>query len=408
MKRINIALLLAALLCVALCGCVRYSELSDRAIVQALGIDYLPDKKIYRISMQYFAQSAEGGKNQIDKTQPNVLKSVGEGDSVLTAAKNASVMSGKDLLLSENRLIIIGKELCNYDLNRTLEFFIANYHSHPQTYVVAAENTAEELIDIRFKEGYVSSRHITGLLENAKDEGKMPSRISYQLMTNLYSSGSAFLPQLAISKQKTDSTVPSETGSKQQGSEGDGGTEKNSDSEQQGEDTIILKGGIIFSDSKMVGEIDDDTCTALQFLINNIDEYSVTVDDENGEKITITLFSVSTDIKPSFNGDSLTFKIKVNAHGRFEERGAISETDTKAIKSATKSAEQKITALMNKAVEIIKNEYKSDVIGFQNALRHYYPQYVCNNKERITEIIQDADYDIETECHTFSLGLQSY
>ena len=108
MKKISLFLTLTVALVLTLSGCVRYVELSDRAIVQALGIDYLPEKNIYRISMQYFSQTSEGGQNQIDKTQPNVLKSVGEGDSILTAAKNASILSGKDLLLSENRLIIIG------------------------------------------------------------------------------------------------------------------------------------------------------------------------------------------------------------------------------------------------------------------------------------------------------------
>ncbi len=403
MKSIKMILLLSVI-AVALCGCVRYTELSDRAIVQALGIDYLPDKKTYRISMQYFAQSAEGGKNQIDKTQPNVLKSVGEGESVLTAAKNASVMSGKDLLLSENRLIIIGNELLSYDLDKTLEFFIANYHSGPRTYVVAAENTAEELIDIRFKEGYVSSQHLTSLLENAGDEGKMPAMISYQLMTDLYSSGSAFLPRFAISKQKTDATVPAESGNK--GGE-DSKKQGDESTEEEGEDTIILSGGIVFSDNKAAGEVDSEVCTALQFITDEIEEYSVTVNDEDGEKVTITLFSVSTDIIPYFEDDSLIFEIKVNAGGRFDERGAIEETDTSAIKSATKATEQKITAMIEKAVKIIKDDYKSDVLGLGVALKHHYPRYVYENKDNIAVILQNAKCVVETHCRTFSLGLQS-
>ena len=77
-----VAIMLTLTVTITLVGCVSYVDLSDRAIVQAIGIDYLPDKKVYRISMQYFNQSSEGGQNQIDKTQDNVLKSVGEGESV--------------------------------------------------------------------------------------------------------------------------------------------------------------------------------------------------------------------------------------------------------------------------------------------------------------------------------------
>ena len=90
-----VAIMLALTVTITLAGCVSYVDLSDRAIVQAIGIDYLPDKKVYRISMQYFNQSSEGGQNQIDKTQDNVLKSVGEGESIFAAAKNASMLTGK-------------------------------------------------------------------------------------------------------------------------------------------------------------------------------------------------------------------------------------------------------------------------------------------------------------------------
>ena len=69
-----VAIMLALTVTITLVGCVSYVDLSDRAIVQAIVIDYLPDKKVYRISMQYFNQSSEGGQNQIDKTQDNVLK----------------------------------------------------------------------------------------------------------------------------------------------------------------------------------------------------------------------------------------------------------------------------------------------------------------------------------------------
>lgn len=39
------AVLVLALLTLGLCGCANYIDLADRAIVQAIGIDYLPDKK---------------------------------------------------------------------------------------------------------------------------------------------------------------------------------------------------------------------------------------------------------------------------------------------------------------------------------------------------------------------------
>ena len=399
MKKISIALILSLVLSLSLSGCVRYVELSDRAIVQALGIDYIPDRNIYRISMQYFSQTSEGGQNQIDKTQPNVLKSVGEGDSILTAAKNASILSGKDLLLSENRLIIIGSELCNEDLSKTLQFFISNYHSHPKTYVCGAENTAEELIDIRFKEGYVSSQRLINLIENASSEGHTVADYAYQIMGNLCNStGSAYLPRLKISEQKTDGTVPNESGEGQKGGE----------EEQETEKTIVLDGGVVFSGKRKSGVIDSASCVGLQFLSNRMAEYSVTVKD-NDNRSTITFFSVRTAITPRFNEKSeLYFDISVTADGRFDERGGISETDTARIMAVKSKAEQEVTALMEKAATDIRENCRSDIFGLEKALRHHYPEFVAQNKENITDILLSAPCVIKVRCNTFSLGLESY
>ena len=139
-----VAIMLTLTVTITLVGCVSYVDLSDRAIVQAIGIDYLPDKKVYRISVQYFNQSSEGGQNQIDKTQDNVLKSVGEGESNICGGEKRFDADGKGSSAERKQLIIIGKELRKYKLGDTLEFFVGNYHSHPQAYVAAAEDTAEE------------------------------------------------------------------------------------------------------------------------------------------------------------------------------------------------------------------------------------------------------------------------
>ena len=90
-----VAIMLTLTVTITLVGCVSYVDLSDRAIVQAIGIDYLPDKKVYRISVQYFNQSSEGGQNQIDKTQDNVLKSVGEGRKHICGGEKRFDADGK-------------------------------------------------------------------------------------------------------------------------------------------------------------------------------------------------------------------------------------------------------------------------------------------------------------------------
>lgn len=409
-KKISLLTILFMVIMLCLSGCVNYIELSDRAIVQALGVDYLPDKKTYRISLQYFSQTSEGGQNQIDKTQANVLKSVGEGDSILLAAKNASIMTGKDLLLSENRIVIIGNELCKYDLKSTLEFFVANYHSHPMVRVVAAENTAEEIIDVKFKEGYVSSQHLVNLLNNAHQETKTLDSLVFRIMTDMCSStGSAYIPLMKISEQKTDGTIPPEGGS---GSES-GGSEKGGEGggangNEQSEKTVILDGGIIFADYKAVGKADANAATGLQLLSSRAVEYSVNAEDESNQKYTVTMFNINTKLNPVITDGELSYDIVISSTGRLDERGSVSETDTDAILSIEKAAENKIETMLYDTIQLVKDEYGADIVGFENALRHSYPNFLRENSDKIPELIQGAECRVKVSIDLFSLGLQSH
>lgn len=393
------AVLVSALLTLGLCGCANYIDLADRAIVQAIGIDYLPDKKAYRISMQYFNQSSEGGQNQIDKTQDNVLKSVGEGDNVFSAAKNASLLTGKDLLLSENRLIIIGKELRKYDLEQTMEFFIGNFHSHPQAYVAAAENTAEELLDIRFKEGSTSSQRLSDLIRNAASEGRCVYSYPYRVMTMLCTgTRSAFLPLLKTAELKTDVTIP-----KEGRDSGKGGGEEQS---EDGETTIILDGGVIFKDGVELSQVNADTSTAVFFLTGRVSEYSFTVPLEKYAKPSITLDDIMRSVTASESDGKVTFDISLKASGKIGSRGSIREGDSDAVNVVTKAAENELRRIIKNSVIPVAGK-GCDVFGLENTLRRCCNEFYNENKDRIGEIIADGEYNVNVDIDIFSLGLNT-
>lgn len=400
--RIAAICFLSVILMLSLSGCVRYVELSDRAIVEAVGVDYQPDKKNYRISFQYFAQSSEGGQNQIDKTQANVLNAAGEGESIMQAANNASLIIGKDLLLSENRLVILGKELCKYDIGRTLDFFMSNFHSQPHLYVACAENTAEEIIDIKFKEGYVSTKHLLNMMENAAAKGKSLSSYAYKIMTRLKSkSGSVCLPLMKITEQKTNLTVPEDSG----GKEGSGGGEEQGGGKT--EKTVVIDGMVLFANGKAACTANQKITAGIQLISNEAHELTVTADTDSNRKVTLTMYDISTDTRPVLSDGKLSFDIKVKCSTRFDERSGVGEIDTNAIMSIIDNASQKMAAMMSDA---LKSAFAcgAEVFGLENAVRHSYPQFYRENSNEIIQLIADSQYNIDVQCVPFSLGLQVY
>lgn len=388
--RLAAAVLLSISIC-TLCGCTIYTDLADRAIVQSIGIDYLPDKKVYRISMQYFNQTSEGGINQIDKTQDNVLKSVGEGENIFAAAKNASLLTGKDMMLSENKLIIIGKELQQYDLKTTLEFFTDNLHSHPQAYVAAAENTAEELLDIRFKEGPTSSQRLAGLVKNAASEGKGKYCYPYQVMTMLCTSTkSAYLPLLKTATMKTDITVPKDSG-------GEGGKSGGEEQSEEGETTIIADGGVIFCGGKARAAVNTDISSVIQFLTAGTDEYSFTVMLGKYGNPSVTLTGIKPVVRANMKDGKPVFDIALNAAGKLAFRTAAEESDSKACKEIETASESKLRTMIENSIATVKDGYGCDAFGFENALRRDCNDFYNKNLDNMAEIIRTAAYSVTVE-----------
>lgn len=400
MKAFRTAVMLAlAVFTLSLCGCVNYVDLADRAIVQAIGVDYLPDKKVYRISMQYFNQSSEGGQNQIDKTQDNVLKSVGEGDNIFSAAKNASLLTGKDLLLSENRLIIIGRELRKFDLEQTMEFFIGNFHSHPQAYVAAAENTAEELLDIRFKEGSTSSQRLSGLIRNAASEGRCVYSYPYRVMTMLCTgTRSAFLPLLKTAELKTDVTIPEEGGNSGKGSK--------EEQSEDGETSIIIDGGVIFKDGVELSQVNAETSTVVFFMTGRPSEYSFTVPLEKYAKPSITLDVITQSVTAKEEDGKIVFDIALKASGKIGSRGNIEEGDSGTVNVVTKAAESELRRIIEDSVIPVAGE-GCDVFGLENTIRRCCNKLYNENKDKIGEIIADSEYNVSVDIDIFSLGLNT-
>lgn len=390
-------------------GCARYVELSERAIVEAIGVDYIPDKRLYRLSMQYFYQSSEGGQNQIDKTQPNVLKAIGEGKDIMQAARNASLLIGKDLLLSENRIIILGADAVKLPLDTTVEFFISNFHSHPQSYICATDSKAEDIIDIRFKDGYASPQHLVKLIENAADKGLLPNSHAYEIMTELQgASKSALLPFLTIAELPTDGTIP------QEGGDGGKGGEQQT---PQKEKTVIPSRLLIFRDNKAVAAADTITAAGIQLIRGDVRELTVSVPLAGSDTdAVLTLYDIVTEISADivtdeYGNQSPKFKVNAKSSLRFDERGNIGETDTERIMQAVSYAEQRMCQYMETAVKAAQDS-RSDIFGLENILRHanhgYYREISEKNKDKLRKLILISDFEFSAKCDAFSLGLQSY
>ena len=202
MKRSAIILIMSLIL---LSGCADRTKLGGRAIIQAAAVDY---NNGYRVSALMFSGGGSGG--DIDASQENVIKVVGEGETLAEAIDSISLADGKRLYMCETKLLILGEgfeEISAMETLRTLYFDMRCGLNMPVCY---AKN-AEALTDLHFTEGITSAEKPLSMIENANEMGVSPKTTLLDLLAENEGGEMTIIPCFEI-VENGSSTTRSEDG----------------------------------------------------------------------------------------------------------------------------------------------------------------------------------------------------
>lgn len=352
-----------------LSGCVPHTELNEKAIVMAIGIDYEDEK--YSVTFQYYSPTGLGGRTLVDNSQPNVLTASGKGTNVYGALEDASFRCGKELMLGVTQIIIIGEEAAKNSVDRVVNFTKSFFQSHPDMMITVAEGKAADMMQVKFNEGIVSTDKLRFMLTNAEKSGiaELPSALSLFIALQTKQK-SACLPRLRLID--------------------DG----KSDASQDGK-TLEIAGGVLIKDGTAVDETDIETMSGLQLLCCKAQTATVTV-DYNDEKISVGLVDVKTKITPSEENDRLILKVTLTSEGRYliNPHNSYANNDNKEIE--TLCGEQLI-ARMETALENTVYKHGADPFLVERTVRHYDYKLWKSIEDNFEEYLKNAEFRIETK-----------
>ncbi len=166
MKRVICALLLT----LTMCGCADTTELGDRAIIQLAAIDFQDGE--YLLNALLFSAGGSGG--ELDVSQTNVIKVTGRGKTVGEAVQSLSFADGKDIYMSEAKLIVLGSGFSGCDIPPVLNMLYRDMRCSLNTPICCAEN-AELLTDMEFTEGITAAEKPMDMIQNGYLMGVSPS-----------------------------------------------------------------------------------------------------------------------------------------------------------------------------------------------------------------------------------------
>lgn len=184
---------LAAFCALLFTGCSDSTELGNRAIIQAVAIDY---DSGYKLSALLFSSGGSGG-DTIDASQENVIRVTSEGATLAEAVDNLSLTDGKKIYMSETKLLILGSGFTVTSAADALNTLYFDMRCSLNMAVCCAENAAS-ITELRFTEGITSAEKPLSVIENGHELGVSPKATLLDLLCDSVSSKTSEVPLLAI------------------------------------------------------------------------------------------------------------------------------------------------------------------------------------------------------------------
>ena len=296
-------------------------ELTDLAIVKAMGIDLTEDGKYHISAIVIDTSDSENTNSGI------VYEAI--GDSVHDAARNIVGISPKKLYLAHMETLVISEEVAKTQTENVLDFFIRDNEGSNAFYLFIANGAkSSEIIDI------INTEKI--------------DMVSFLQATEKYR-GIANLKNL----NEIIKTILKD------------GDEICANSISIKDEKIVINDMAYFRDWNMAGYLTSQESVLYNILINEISNIILSVDQ--GDNLIVAEVMDSKSKISIENEDTINIEIKIKAN-LSETSKDIKITNSEKLEEIENNFEEKINNEMLVFYNKIKNEYNSDILGFGNLL----------------------------------------
>ena len=349
------------------------NDVSNRLIIQGIGIDQNEDDT-YKITVQAINTSTHTASINENSGDTVKIYTV-SGDTIYTALKSIAEFEGKIPMYSQNRVIIIGRNIAKSGIDGVIDFFNRDADSGPSVLVACAEKSAEEILSQK-KEGEVIARNIDFALQSSDFEGGMYKMQMYELIDKFKGNGSFLMP-LLVSKEQS-----------------------------KGVHTVEVSGSLLFKNGKEFKEITKEKTFAFNLLNNTIynGEFVFTLKDN--EKISLSIADCKTKRQLKITDNEPHFSFKINMECDISEiYGGVDKYLTKdKIEQIKNASEKHIENITMKFIGEYYNDEICDALGVYRLIYGKYPKFYKENQKNINTILENSKYSVDVKIRIRRVG----
>ena len=369
MRRVRFVALpvFALLLLTAGCGLPEKTELNERMIIEAVGVDRTDAG--FAVTVQALNDVAVGLEEGVPENGVTKCCTF-YGTTVGEALAQIAPRTGLTPLYSQARLLILGYNAAEGYLCEALDFFLREHRTRADITLAVAERTAKELVTASFGKNRVGADVLQDALRET-GSGGAPLTPLYRFMNLLLSeTDAAFCPLLGLREN-----------------------------EEAEDHYVICRGAVLFRGTKIGTVISADGLTALRALTEGLSGDVLTL-RANNARCTLRVARCKTKVSPVRETGAATcrFRLRVRAVCDLTEisAGSFAQLTPEQIRTIEEEASRRLTGRLAAVLNRCFYENGCDVCRFYQRFRLLHP--VRYRQLTAAGPLSPGDVTCEIEC----------
>lgn len=392
-KRILI-LFLALISVVSLTGCMKSTQLNERALIQAVGVDLEEDGMI-KLTLQIFSPATNSDDISASVQNANVIET--KGKTISEAVKSARMVQGKQPFLGHCMLIIVGSDFAKNGLKQSISFFNSNVHAKQNISIVVAREKASDILKAKINQGILPAETLKKVFENIEENGILEDIKMFQFLKSIDNDyESSFLPMIGLVEQHKKSE------------DSEGAPQKPKEEGIDNISPIKVGGTALFADSKMIAELDDFKSRGILWIRDKINETTVITSTDKFDVAALKIYKSNSKLSANINSfGKISFTLDITAEATLGEAMVkLGETvDIEDINAVEQACSAQIIKECNDAFSTSVYEYNADIFNLGNIIWQKYPKTWKTLKDDWSNNVSSITLDVNCKVSVNRIGL---
>lgn len=387
-----------------LTACTNIKPLSERLIVEVIGIDYDAQNGEYNLSIQLFTPQGGSSPTTIDPTQSNTKLVNATGESMYEALQNATLSIGNSFFYGDTRIIILGESASKNCFQEIMDFLSNFSETSANLMIVTTKGPASELLKLNITEGITPAVGITNLLKNSRLTGEGIELSYLEAMQGYLSKTlSPILPVVSLTQGKSSSETAVNGSSSEK-------NDSHSSSEISNTAPIKLDGTALFLNKKLIGYLNQNETKGLAIIRNKLDSTHYTAKIEKLKYANVSLYNLKSTIKVEQEGDQFSLKIIIKTQGdikAFTFADNVNSLNDDDIRQLEKEIENQIKFDCEQTITKSMKEFNVDLFRIGDKVWKKDAKAYPKIRDNYADFIKNLDVTLDIHVNINRIGLEN-